>query len=77
MRDVWPCRVDYPWVDGEGAVGRVFFGPDFIGGLTFLVQSGRSWYRGTSPIRSVLLLGPYSRLMPGALRWSYGGGSFL
>ena len=29
-------------------------------------------YMGTSPINSYLLLGPYSRSMPGALRWSYG-----
>ena len=30
-------------------------------------------YRGTSLIRNVLLLAPYSRPMPRALRWSYGG----
>ena len=33
--------------------------------------------RGTSLIRNFLLLGPYSRPLPGALRWSYGGGQFL
>jgi len=34
-------------------------------------------YRGTSLIRNCLILGPYSRTMPMALRWSWGGGSFL
>ena len=34
-------------------------------------------YRGTSPIRKRLPLGPYSRHMPRALWWSYGGGRFL
>ena len=29
-----------------------------------------SWYRGTSLIRKRLLLGPYSRPLPRALRWS-------
>ena len=33
--------------------------------------------RGTSLIRKCLLLGPCSRTMPRALRWSYGGGGFL
>ena len=33
-----------------------------------------SEYRGTSLIRNSLLLGPYTRTMPRALRWSYGGG---
>ena len=32
----------------------------------------RRFYRGTSLIRNVLFLGPYSRPMPGALRWLYG-----
>ena len=35
------------------------------------------WYRGTSLIRNFLLLGPYRRHMPCALRRSYGGGQFL
>ena len=34
-------------------------------------------YRGTSLIRKNLHLRPYSRTMPKALRWSYGGGQFL
>ena len=34
-------------------------------------------YRGTSHIRNNPPLGPYSRLMPRALWWSYGGGLFL
>jgi len=33
--------------------------------------------RGTSLIINVLRLGPYSRPMPRALRWSYGGGQLL
>jgi len=37
----------------------------------------RQRYRGTSLKINILLLGPYSRPMPRALRWSYGGGSFL
>ena len=36
-----------------------------------------SAYRGTSIIRNCLLVGPYSRTMPRALRWSLGGGQFL
>ena len=34
-------------------------------------------YRGTSLIRNSAPLGPYSRNMPRALWWSYGGGLFL
>ena len=34
-------------------------------------------YRGASLIRNCLLLGPYSRPMPRALRCSWGGGQFL
>ena len=34
-------------------------------------------YRVTSLIRNSRPLGPYSRTMPRALRWSYGGGQFL
>jgi hypothetical protein len=34
-------------------------------------------YRGTSLIRNNLPLGPYSRPMPRALRWSAGGGGVL
>ena len=34
-------------------------------------------YRCTSLIRNIPHLGPYSRPMPRALRWSYGGGQFL
>ena len=34
-------------------------------------------YRGTTPIRKRLLLGPLRRAMPGALWWSGGGGLFL
>ena len=34
-------------------------------------------YRGTSLIRNSAPLGPYSRTMPRALWWSYGGGRFL
>jgi hypothetical protein len=33
--------------------------------------------RGTSIIRNCFLLGPCSRPMPGALRWSWGGRLFL
>ena len=33
-----------------------------------------SWYRGTSLISKRLLLGPCSRPLPSALRWSSGGG---
>jgi hypothetical protein len=32
-------------------------------------------YRGTSLIRNSAPLGPYSRTMPRALWWSYGGGA--
>ena len=42
------------------------------GGL--LLEAARGWpgtlYRDTSLIRNRLLLGPYSRTMPRALRWS-------
>jgi len=34
-------------------------------------------YRGTSLIRNSAPLGPYSRNMPRALWWSWGGGLFL
>ena len=34
-------------------------------------------YRGTSPMRKRLPLGPYSRAMSRALRWSKGVGRFL
>ena len=34
-------------------------------------------YRGTSLVRNSALLGPYSRPMPGTLRWSWGGMLFL
>ena len=34
-------------------------------------------YRGSSFIRNCALLGPYSRIMPRALWWPYGGGQFL
>ena len=34
-------------------------------------------YRGTSLIRNCRPLRPYSRTMPRALRWSWGGGAFL
>ena len=34
-------------------------------------------YRGTSLKRNRRRLGPYSRTMPRALWWSYGGGLFL
>ena len=34
-------------------------------------------YRGTSLIRNCAPLGPYSRNMPRALWWSWGGGLFL
>ena len=36
-----------------------------------------SVYRGTSLIRNSAPLGPYSRSMPRAPWWSYGGGLFL
>ena len=36
-----------------------------------------SFYRGTSLIRNNPPLGPCSRTMPRALRWSWGGGQFL
>ena len=34
-------------------------------------------FRGSLRIRNCLLLGPYSRPMPRALRWSWGRGQFL
>ena len=34
-------------------------------------------YRGTSLIRNSPLLGPYSRTVPRALWWPWGGGVFL
>ena len=34
-------------------------------------------YRGTSLIKNCHSLGPYSRTIPRALQWSWGGGSFL
>ena len=34
-------------------------------------------YRGTLVIRNNPPVGPYSRIMLRALRWSYGGGHFL
>ena len=34
-------------------------------------------YRGTSLIRNSLPIGPYSRSVPRALRWSLAGGSFV
>ena len=34
-------------------------------------------YRGTSLIRNRTHLGPYSRPLPGALWWSWGGGRFF
>ena len=34
-------------------------------------------YRGTSLIRNCRPLGPYSRTVPRALRWSWGRGGFL
>ncbi|KAJ1489294.1 pre-mRNA splicing factor component-domain-containing protein [Baffinella frigidus] len=40
-------------------------------------SSASSAYRGTSLIRNRPPLGPYSRTMPRALRWSQGGGRFL
>jgi hypothetical protein len=41
----------------------------------FKVSSSVLWiYRGTSRIRKCLLLGPFSRPVPRALRWSWGGG---
>ena len=36
-----------------------------------------SRYRGTSLIRNRASLAPYSRIMPRALWWPYGGGLFL
>jgi len=47
------------------------------GGSARKINSQLPRYRGTSLIRNCLLLGPYSRTMPRAPRWSYGGGSFL
>ena len=38
---------------------------------------GFSGYRGISLIRNKPPLGPYSRTMPRALRWSEGGGQFI
>ena len=45
-------------------------------------SGARSWlsikpYRGISPIRNPLPVGPYSRAMPRALWWSWGGWRFL
>jgi hypothetical protein len=37
----------------------------------------RNCYRVTPLIRNSLLLGPYSKPMPRALCWSYGGCEFL
>ena len=37
----------------------------------------RACYRGTSLIENITPLGPYSRAMPRALWWSWGGGLFL
>ena len=36
-----------------------------------------SAYRGTSVIRNSAPLGPFSRIMPRALWWSYGGGGIF
>ena len=38
---------------------------------------GYKVYRGTLLIRNCAPLGPYSRIMPRALWWLYGGGLFL
>ena len=38
---------------------------------------GLVMYRGTSLIRNHFPLGPYSRIMPRALWWPYGGGLVL
>ena len=37
-------------------------------------QARADMYRGTSPLKNRLPLGPYGRPMPRALRWSWGGG---
>ena len=42
-----------------------------------LLEAGLSTYRGTSLMRKLLSLGPYSRHMPRALCWFYGGGGVL
>ena len=41
------------------------------------IQGTHLPYRGTSLIRNCLLLGPYSKPMPRALRKSWGGVRFL
>ena len=42
--------------------------------LRTVLQGAPLLYRGTSLTRNSFLLGPYSRTMPRALRWSQGGG---
>ena len=49
----------------------------FWGYATHSQHSRVRVYRGNSLIRNNLPLGPYSRPMPWALRWSWGGGLFL
>ena len=50
----------------------VYYGSDPLRG-----RSQRTLYRGTSLIRNSLPLGPFSRTLPRALWWSWGGGRFL
>ena len=56
----------------EVAMGVVFDPWQVVGPPRFAL-----WYRGTSLIRNRPPLGPYSRPMPRAQKWSYGGGGFL
>ena len=43
---------------------------DKAGGAHSMHPGSRGGYRGTSLIRNVLLLGPYSRTIPRVLWWS-------
>ena len=57
----WPCL--FRSIPGDRGRSRV----------TSPCTSALATYRGTSRIRNRVLIGPYSRTMPKALRWYYGG----
>ena len=57
----WPCL--FRSIPGDRGRSRV----------TSPCTSALATYRGSSRIRNRVLIGPYSRTMPKALRWSYGG----
>ena len=44
-------------------------------GIVSAARRGGTRYRGASLIRNHILLGPYSRAMPRAMQWSWGGGA--